>query len=131
MTLQFADMKSSSNYFDVTVFLLSSLVTGPSVMSKSSLFLELWQFSFKRDWLEIRKSKILSRKPSWVMPNIWNKLWIQNLAQMSQTKNYKMRQNARVTAFSVFELSRENQHGVKIPPTEIRFKPLIYGIQTV
>ena len=42
-----------------------------------------------------------------------------------------MWQNARVTAFSVFELSRENQHGVKITPTQIRVKPLIYGRQTV
>ena len=38
--------------------LLSSLVTDPSFMSISSLVLELWQFSFIRDWPEIRKSEI-------------------------------------------------------------------------
>ena len=40
------------------LFLLSSLVTGRSFMSISSLVLELWQFSFIRDWPEIRKSEI-------------------------------------------------------------------------
>ena len=39
-------------------FFLSSLVTGPSFMSISSLVQELWQFPFIRDWLEIQKSEI-------------------------------------------------------------------------
>ena len=47
-----------SNFFDVVLFLLSSLVTDPSFMSISSLVLELWQFSFIRNWPEIRKSEI-------------------------------------------------------------------------
>ena len=41
MTSQLANMTSSSNFFDVVLFLLSSLVIGPSFMSISSLFLEL------------------------------------------------------------------------------------------
>ena len=49
MTLQFADMTLWSNFFDVLLFLLSSLVTGPSFMSISSLILGLWQFSFISD----------------------------------------------------------------------------------
>ena len=51
--------------YDVTVklfwrgfFLLSSLVTGPSFTSISSLVLKLWQFSFIKDWPEIWKSEI-------------------------------------------------------------------------
>ena len=40
MTSQFADTTSSSIFFDVVLFLLSSLVTGPSFMSISSLVLE-------------------------------------------------------------------------------------------
>ena len=43
---QFTVMTSTSNFFDVVLFLLSSLV------------LELWQFSFIRDWPEIWKSEI-------------------------------------------------------------------------
>ena len=38
---QICDMTSSSNFFDVVLFLLSILVTGPSFMSISSLVQEL------------------------------------------------------------------------------------------
>ena len=47
-------------FFDVTLFFSSSLVIGPSFMSISSLVLELWQFSFVRDWPEIRRLEIPS-----------------------------------------------------------------------
>ena len=42
------------NLFDVSEFLLLSLVTGSSFMLISVLVLELWQFSFIRDWPEVR-----------------------------------------------------------------------------
>ena len=41
MTSQFTDMTQSSHFSDVAVFLLSTLVTGPSFMSISLLVLEL------------------------------------------------------------------------------------------
>ena len=115
MTSQFSDMTSSSNFFDVVLFLLSSLVTGPSFMSISSLVLELWQFSFIRDWPEIWKLEI---PPSEFCPisGEWGELWIPNLAWMSLMKCYWMLQNSRVTACTVFELFRENQLWVKLPP---------------
>ena len=108
MTSQFSDMTSSSNFFDVVLFLLSSLVTGPSFMSISSLVLELWQFSFIRDWPEIRKSEIPSSEFCPISGD-WGKLWIPNLARMSLIECYWMLQNSRVTAFTVLELLRENQ----------------------
>ena len=42
-------------------------------------------------------------------------LGIPNLAQMSLIKSYSILQNPRVTAFTVSELLRENQQGVKLP----------------
>ena len=110
MTSQFSDMTSTSNFFDVVLFLLSSLVTGPSFMSISSLVLELWQFSFVSDWPEIRKSEI---PPSEFFPisGDWGELWIPNLARMFLIECYLMLQNAMVTAFTIFELLRENQLG--------------------
>ena len=117
MTSQFSDMTSASNIFDVVLFLLSSLVTGPSFMSISSLVLELWQFSFIRDWPEIRKSEI---PPSEFCPisGDWDKFWIPNLARMFLIECYWMLQNSRVTAFTVFELLRENHGGGgKITPS--------------
>ena len=112
MTSQFSDMTSTSNFFDVVLFLLSSLVTGPSFMSMSSLVLELWQFSFIRDWPEIRKSEI---PLSEFLPisGDWGELGMPNLARMSLIKCYWMLQNARVTAFTISELLRENQKGGK------------------
>ena len=92
------------------LFFLSCLVTGPSFMSISSLVLELWQFSFIRDWPEILKSDIT---PSEFCPisGARGELGMPNLAQMSLMKYYRMLQNARVTAFIASELSRENQQG--------------------
>ena len=94
------------NFF-VTRFLLSRLVTGPSFMSISLQFLELWQIFSIKDWPEILKSEI---PPSEFFPISGDcaDLGIPNFAQMSQMKCYWMLQEARVTGFTVFELSREN-----------------------
>ena len=110
-------MTSTSIFLEVVVFLLSSLVTGPSFMSISSLALELWQFSFIRDWPEIRKSEIPTSE-FYPISGDWDQLWIPNLARMSLIECYWMLQNSRVTAFTVFELLRENQlgGGVKLLP---------------
>ena len=106
-------------FFHVILFLLLSLVTGPSFLSISSLVLELWQFSFIRDWPEMRKSEI---PPSEFCPisGDWSELQISNLVRMSLIKFYWMLQNAkvRVWVFTVSVLLRENQQGggVKLPP---------------
>ena len=95
------------NFFGVAVFLLSSLIIGPSCMAISVLVLKLWQFLFIRDSTETRKLEI---SPSEFCPisGDWGKLGIPNLARMSLVKSYWMLQNARVTAFTVSELLREN-----------------------
>ena len=100
----------NATFFDVFLYLLSSLVTGPSFMSVLSLVLKLWQFSFIRDWPEIRKSEIPSSEFCLISGDC-GKLWIPNLARMSLIECYWMLQNLRVTAFTVFELLRENQLG--------------------
>ena len=116
MTSQFSDMTSTSNFFDVVLFLLSSLVTGPSFMSISSLVLELWQFSFIRDWPEIRKSEIPPSEFCSISGD-WGKVWVQNLARMSLIEFYWMLQNSRVTAFFRFWVIKEKPTGgVKSPP---------------
>ena len=64
-----------------------------------------------RDWPEIQKLKIHSSEfcpISWD----WDELGMPNLTRMSLMKCYWMLQNARVTAFTVSELLRENQHRV-------------------
>ena len=116
MTSQFSYMTSTSNFFDVVLFLLPSLVTGPSFMSTSSLVLELWQVSFIRDWPEIQKSEI-SLSEFCSISEDWRELWIPNLARMFLMECYWILQNSRVTAFTIFELLRQNQlGGDKITP---------------
>ena len=90
--------------FWFAVFLLPSLVTGPSFMSISWLVLDLWQFLFIKDWPEIRKSEL---PPTEFCPisRDWGELGVPNVAGMSLLKSYWMIQNARVTAFTVSELT--------------------------
>ena len=121
MTSQLSDMTSTSNSVDPVFFFFSSLVTGPSFMSISSLFLELWQFPFIKDWPEIRKPEIPPSEFCQVSGD-WGRLWIPRLARMSLIECYWMLQNSRVTAFTVFDLLRENQLGGRgvgnyLPPT--------------
>ena len=102
---------------EIFLFFFSSLVTGPNFMSISSLVLELWQFTFVRDWPEICKSEI---PPSefFLISGDWSKLATPNLARSSSIKCYWILKNSKVTTFTVSELLRENQHEgeVKLPP---------------
>ena len=117
MTSQFFWMTSSLDLFDVVLFLLSSLVTGLSFMSISSLVLELWQFSFIRDWPEIRKSEI---PPSEVCPISGD--WV---GQVMDTKfgtnvsNRMLLNAAKLQGYSFFRfwvIKGKPTWGVKLPP---------------
>ena len=90
-------------FFELVLFLLSSLVTVPSFTSISSLVLELWQFSFIRVWQKIWKLEI---HPSECCPisGEWGELEMPNLAQMFLMKCYWMLQNVMVTVFTLSEL---------------------------
>ena len=110
MRSQFDDMTSSPNFFGIALFLLLSLVTGSSFMSISLLVLELWQFSFIKDWPEIWKSELPSSGFYSIFGD-WGELGVPNLAQMFLMKCYWMLQKARVTAFTVSELLWKHQQG--------------------
>ena len=100
---------SLSTFFDVIVFILSSLVTDPSFVSI-------------KDRPEIRKSEV---PPSEFRPisGGWGKLGIPNLAGMSLMKSYFILLNDRFIAFTFFELLRENHQGwVKVLPIQISVK---------
>ena len=102
MTSQFASMASTSNFFEISLFILSGLVTGPSFMSISWLVLELWQFLFIKGWPKIQKSEI---PPSEFCPISWDldKLGMPKLGQMFLIKFYWMLQNTRVKLFLSYE----------------------------
>ena len=74
-------------FFDVVLFLLSSLVTVPSFISISTLAQELGQFKFTRDLPEARK---LEATPAKFCPisRDCDKFVTPNFAQMSPLKFY-------------------------------------------
>ena len=116
MTSQFADMTSSSIFSDVVLILLSSLVAASSYMSISLLVLELWIFFYKR----LNRNPEIRNTPVWVLPIIWKpgELGVPNLARMFLIKCSYMMQNAKVTAFTVIAILRENLQGYQ-PPTRL------------
>ena len=113
------------HFFGVLLILLSSVITGPSFMSILSMVLELWQFSFTRNWPETQKIP-----PVWVLLNIWVDLGIPTLAQMSLIKCQCLLQIGRVTTLTISELIRVTQHrttggGDKLPATYYSFESLL------
>ena len=74
MTSQFSVM-TSSIFFDVALFFVSNLVTGPSLISLS-LVLELWKLTF----VSLNRNLETKNIPVWVFPNIWR------LGQVRDTK---------------------------------------------
>ena len=101
-------------FFDVSMFLLSSLVTGPRFMAISLLVLESWQLSFIKDWPEIW---ILD---FWPISGDWGELGIPNLAEMSLVKGYWMLENASYSFYHFFVIKGNPIGvGVKLPPTQV------------
>ena len=120
VTSQFTNMTSSSNFFEIKL----DIVTGLSFMPTSSLVLELWQFTFIRDWPEIWKSEI-PLSESCPISGDWDELAIPHLGQISLMKFYCMVQNA------IFELLRKNQQGgVKLPPPPPSPLPIQIRVKT-
>ena len=119
MTSQFSDMTSSSNFFEVVLFLLSILVTGPSFMSISSLVLELWQFLFIKDWREIG-----------VLPNIWRLGRVRNTKFGTNVSNKMLLNAATCKGYSFYHFlvikGKPTGAGVKLTPfpTQSRFNLL-------
>ena len=123
MTSQFADMTSSSNFVDVVLFLMLISVTGPSFISISSLVLELWQFSFIRDWPEIRKLKI---SPSEFCPvsGDWGDLRIPNVS------NKILLNAAKCQCYSFYHfwvVKRKPTGGYNYPPS-YKLNPLMENV---
>ena len=68
MTSQLVNMKPSSIFLVVVSSLLSSLVTGPSFMSRSSRYHRIMTIFFYRI---LTRNPEIGNTPVWVLPNIW------------------------------------------------------------
>ena len=92
-------------FFVIVLFRLSGLLIGPSLMSISLPFLELWQFSFIRSFT---RNLRMGNTPVWVLSNIW---WLEHVMDtgfVTSVSNLVL-QNVWFTAFTISELLRENQ----------------------
>ena len=102
------------NFFDVVVFLSSSLVTDPCFMPTSLLVLELRHFLFITDLTRNLEIGIPQSECEFCLIfGDWSELGITNLTWMFLMKIYLILQNARFTAFAVSELLKEKK---EIPP---------------
>ena len=132
MTSQFVNMTSSSIYLTLFCFYCQFYL-----LVQVSCQYHHWFWSYDNFFLY----KGLNRNPKignthiWVLPNIPNiwrlgKIRIPNFARIDLMNCYWMLQNARVAAFTVSDLLRENQQGgggggkITTPPTQIRLKGL-------
>ena len=127
MTWQFVDMTSWLNFFDVVLFRLSNLVTGPSFMAISSLVLELWQFFYK----ELTRNPEIRNTPVWRLPNIWVFRRVRDTKFGTNVSNKISRNAAKCQDYSFYrfwvikgKLTRGGGGENYRPPTttQIRFK---------
>ena len=117
MTSPFSDMRSSSKFFDVVLFLLQSLVTGPNFIS---IVLELWQFSFIRD---LTRNMEFRNTPIWVLPNIWRLAQVGNTKFGANVSNKILLNTAKCQGYSFTRfcvIKGKPTVGGKLPPTQIR-----------
>ena len=119
ITSPFADMTSASNFSDIVVFLLSSLVTGPSSSQYHDWLWSYDNFLFLKDWPEVWKSEI---PPSGFCPisGDWDELGIPNLARISLIKSYRMLKKSQGYSSYRFWVIKGKTIGgialIKIPP---------------
>ena len=93
MTSQFFDMTSWLSFLDVVLFLLSSLVTGPSFMSISSLV------SFCQ---ELIGNPEIGNTPVLVLPNIWKQGRVKNTKFGSKVSNKILLNAALCQSYSFY-----------------------------
>ena len=96
MTSSFPDKTSASGFSDVAVFLLSSLVTGPSFMSISLLLQKLWQLFCKK----LTRNPKIGNTTVWVLSNIWRIGWVRDRKFGSNVSKEKLLNAANFQAFS-------------------------------
>ena len=109
----------------------SSLVTGPSFMSISSLVLELWHFSFIRG---LTRNPEIKNTTVWVFPNIWRLRWVMDTKFGTNVSNRMLLNAAKFQGYSFYHfwvIKGKPTWGKPSPPPRLRlnkFKQLIFNL---
>ena len=85
-------------FFDVLLFVLSRLVTGPSFMSISSLVLELTILFYKG----LTRNLEIGNTPVWFLPNIWRLDWVMDTTFVTNVSNRMLLNPAKFQGYSVY-----------------------------
>ena len=113
---------SHRHFFDVVLFPLSSLVTGSSFMSISSLVLELWHFSFMTRNPKIGNTSVC------VLPNIWGVVQLRNTKFGPNVSNKKLQNDndpkCHYNIYRFWVIKGKPITGVKYPTSILRLKRL-------
>ena len=99
MTSQLTNMKKLSNFFDAAVFLLSSLVTHPSLISISLMVLELWSYFV---YMGFTRHPEIGNTPVWVLPNIWRLGQIRDMKFGANVSDKKLLTAAKCQGYSFY-----------------------------
>ena len=121
---QFANAMSLSIFFDVVLFLLLSLVTGPNFMSISSLVLKLWQISFI--YKGLNKNTEIGNTPVWILPNIWRLGWVKNTKLGTNASNTMLLKVAKCQGYSFYcfwVIKGKPTGGIKFPQPRLGLRP--------
>ena len=95
------------NFFDVVLFVLSGLVSGPSFMLTSSLVLEFWQVLAIKG---LTKNPEIENIPVWDLSNIWRQGQFRDTKSSMSASNKMLVivQNARFTGLFLSYLEKQN-----------------------
>ena len=120
ITLQFYDMTSSPIFFDIGLFILSSLVTGPNFISipvPGSGVMTIYICKGLTRNLEIGDT------PVWVLPNIWRPGQVKDTKLVTDVSNKMLLNAAKCQGYSFYCVwiikVKSTREGVKLPrPTK-------------
>ena len=134
MMSQFTDITLSSILFHIVLFCLSSLGTGPSFMSISSLVFELTVFFYKA----LTRNPEIANIHIWVLPNIWRLRLVRDTKFGTDVSNEMLLNAAKCQDYSFYRFwvikgkpTGLGWEGSNFKPTQVRVNVFIVDLTLI